>query len=47
MQENVDITMKCTFMAVSDMGYLLTEVAEGVRSASNVLEMIAGDNANS
>ncbi len=45
-KENVDITMECTFMAVSDMGYLLTEVAEGVRSAANVLEMIAGDNAN-
>ncbi len=42
-RENVDLSMGCAFQAVSEFGYLMTEVCEGVRSAQSAIEVITGE----
>ena len=43
-RDNVDLYMGCAFQAISDYGYLLTEVCEGERDAESVVEVISGEN---
>ena len=42
-RENVDLSMGCAFQAVTDFGYLMTEVCEGIRSAESAIEVINGE----
>ena len=43
-KDNVDLYMGCAFQAISDFGYLLTEVCECERDAESVVEVISGEN---
>lgn len=40
--DNVDLSMGLTFQAVTDYGYMLTEVCEGKRTAKSVIDLFVG-----
>ena len=42
-REAVDNTMGCTFQALTDFSYLLSDVCEGDRSAESVIEVVSGE----
>ena len=43
-RDNVDLFMGCAFQAISEFGYMLTEVCEGERNAESVIEVVNGEN---
>ena len=42
-RESVDLSMGCAFQAISDFGYILTEVCEGERDAESAIGVFASE----